>query len=215
MGTRSREQARVDSTRGLSPAMRWTLATVGAVVTVGLVAAAILFFTPPAPQPGSAATATASATPTTAGPRPDATPVDGSEVQPPSDQSAPSDRLPPLPMPTPLITAPLPETASARGSLVDGFPSTVAGPAPGADILDSSIASADTVMQVTLTARTDATHDEVIAHYRSTWSALGLSDAGGDAPLSYSDQFSSATLSFTPGSGTGTVYVVFATLRTE
>ncbi|MCT9002641.1 hypothetical protein [Microbacterium memoriense] len=196
--------------------MRWTLAAVGAVVAVGLVAAAILFFTPPTPPSGAAATtATASAAPTAAGPRPDATPVDGSEVQPPADQSAPSDRLPPLPMPTPLITAPLPETSSARGSLVDGFPSTVAGPAPGADILESSIASADTVMQVTLTARTDATQDEVIAHYRSTWSALGLSDAGGEAPLAYTDQFSSATLSFTPGSGTGTVYVVFATLRTE
>lgn len=209
MGTRLDAHAR-PQTGKLSTAMRWTLAAVGAVVVAGVVATLMLFFAP-ATTPQAATPSTS----TTAGPAPNATPVDGSEVQPPADQSAPSDRLPPLPVAVPLVTAPLPATSSARGELVTGFPIAVAGPAPGADVIESSVSSSGTVMQIALTARTDATPEDVTAHYRSLWAGLGLSDAGGEDALAYASPFSSITLAFTDGSGTGTVYAVYATLRTE
>lgn len=216
MGTRSGAATRPHDDRRLSPAMRWTLVAVGGVAAAGLVAALALSLAPAGGSPSAATSATAAPiSPTAAGPAPNATPVDGSEVEPPTTPDAPSDRLPPVSAPTPLVAGPLPASASAQGELVPGFPTVLGGPAPDADIIDSSVSSADTVMQVTLTARTDATREDVTAHYRSAWAGLGLADASGDAALAYTDPFSSLTLAFTDGSGTGTVYVIYATLRTE
>ncbi|GAA3923405.1 hypothetical protein [Microbacterium invictum] len=217
--------------------MRWAIIGVAAVVLAGLtVAAWLLLASPGAPGAGMPATAPSSgasagtpsddddappasddgsSTETTpnAGPSPDSAPVDGSEVLPPADSAAPSNRLPPLPQPTPLVEAPLPENASARGKLVDGFPAVVAGPAPGDDVLESSITSDGTTMQAALTARTDDSPDAVAEHYRATWSTLGLAPTAGET-VSATDPFTSVTLAITE-SGTGTVYTVFATLRTE
>lgn len=215
MGTHSRAAAPAQERTGLSPAMRWTLAGACAVAAVGVVVAVMLVFAPSDATPSAGADAPEPIATSTAGPLPSATPVDGSEVQPPSATHAPADGLPPLPTPTPLVAAPLPETAHARGALVEGFPTALAAPAPDADVIDSAVASSGSVMQVTLTARTDDPSEDVVAHYRDVWSQLGLSDAGGDAALAFADSFTSVTLAFTDGSGTGTVYSLHATLRTE
>lgn len=100
-----------------------------------------------------------------------------------------------------------------QGELVAGFPRALDAVAPDADVISSSISSTDAAIQVSLTARTDASPDEVIAHFRAAWAGLGLTDTGGDSALSFADPYSSVTLGFTEGSGTGTVYVVYATLR--
>ena len=202
------DDARVGRRRVLTTPMRWTLAAVAVVVVAGSVSAGWMLT---AGEPAS--TAPPSAAPAvTPGPLPDATPVPGSEVQDPDPAAAPYAGVPPLPTPTPLVGAPLPPGASADGALVEGFPAAVAGPLTGADIVTSSVAVDGEVVQAALTARTDATADEVRADYAARWTALGLADAGtADA---FADPFSSVMLAFAAGSGTGTVYTVYAVLRT-
>lgn len=199
------------STRaGLSRGMKLTLWIVGGIVAAGIVVALVLLLAPPGgPESGSPST-----TPTV-GPDPDATPVDGSEVQPPDPTATAGAGLPPRQPDEPLVTAPLPESASADGELVDGFPADIMGPTDDSDVLSSSIATEGDTMQVTLVARTDASEEDVTQHFRALWTDLGLSDAGpsGSAALSYGDSLSSLTLAFTPASGTGTVYMVYGVLR--
>lgn len=197
--------------------MRWAIAGVAIVMGAGLAAAAILMVRmPAAPPPTTDALPGASGAPgVSQTPTPTPTPVDGSEVLPPEPHQTESARLPALPQPTPLIAAPLPPDAAAQGAIVAGFPVTLAGPAPQSDVIDSSIASDGTTMQAALTARTDEAPDAVAAHYRDAWAALGLSPAGGDgADLAYTDRFTSISLAVSE-TGTGTVYTLYATLRTE
>ncbi|MHC3000546.1 hypothetical protein [Microbacterium sp. HJ5] len=206
--------------RGLTPAMRRVLWIVGAVVAAGMALALWLFMTggsSDAPDATDAATAPSPASTQTQGPLPGATPTMGSEVQTPDATAQPTDRLPPLRTPSPLVSAPLPETGSATGQLVDGFPAEVMGPAPPSNVLQSSIATEGSTMQVTLQARTDATPDEVSQYYRALWGDLGLADAGasGGTDASYSDAHSSLSLAFSASAGTGTVYTVYGVFRTS
>ncbi|MCR2793569.1 hypothetical protein NQ156_10895 [Microbacterium sp. zg.Y625] len=204
------DDARARRSRALTTPMRWTLAAVAVVVVGGSVSAGWMLT---ADEPAS--TAPPSAAPAmTPGPLPDATPVPGSEVQDPDPAAAPYAGVPPLPTPTPLVAAPLPAGASADGALVEGFPAAVAGPLTGADIVTSSLAVDGGVVQAALTARTDATADEVRADYAARWTALGLAAAGTDTADAFADPFSSVMLAFAAGSGTGTVYTVYAVLRT-
>ena len=200
--------------------MRWVLIGVGTLAFVG-VAVAIWLMTvgPGADLAGATPTPAPTSTPISAppGPAPGATPTTGSEVNTPdSEDSAPSDGLPPLPTPTALVEAPLPATASAEGSLVEGFPEQAAGPSGDSVVLTSSIASEGETMQVTLVARTEASADEVRAHYRETWSRLGLAETASTdgAATAFGDTYTSLSLAFTAGSGTGTVYVIYGVLRT-
>lgn len=219
MGTRERANARSTDGRGLTRGMRWAIAGVAIVVAAGLATAAVLMVRmPAAPPPAADALPGASGAPgvsQTQTPTPAPTPVDGSEVLPPEPHQTESARLPALPQPTPLIAAPLPADAAAQGSVVDGFPVTLAGPAPQSDIIDSSVTSDGTTMQAALNARTDQTPDELADHYRALWAGLGLAPVTSEgSTLAYADQFTSITLAAAE-SGTGTVYTLYATLRTE
>lgn len=197
--------------------MRGVIIGVTVIVLIGLGIAAWMLLTPRVPagaseSPVPGTSATGAGTPL-AGPSPEATPVDGSEVPAPEEGTAPSDRLPALPQPTPLIAAPLPENASATGELVAGFPSSIASAAGDDEVLESSVTSDGRTMQAALKARTDATPATVTDRFRASWSALGLTPTGGEQ-VSASDPFTTVTLAFTE-SGTGTIYTVYATLRTE
>jgi len=215
----------------MTATMRWVIGTVAVLVAAGL-GWAIWTSTLAGQNPdGSAAPGTAQspgdgangssgqsgsaeATPTT-GPSPGATPVDGSEVTSPDPQQTDSARLPPLPQPTPLIAAPLPDNGSAQGGIVDGFPIAVAGAMPQSDVIDSSITSDGSTMQAALNARTDESPDAITTHYRQVWTELGLAPLTDDgATLAYGDTFTSVSLAVRE-SGTGVVYTVYATLRTE
>ena len=203
----------------LSPAMRRVVIVVAVVVVLGLGIALWLAFGPnsgrgagdASPDPASSA----SSEPTT-GPLPGATPTTGSEVLPPSEGGG-SDRLPPRTVQAPLVAAPLPPSASALGSLVDGFPSAIVGPMSGSDVVESSIATEGDRMQVTLTARTDATADAVTKHFEASWSALGLHSTpdAGTAALTFAGPYESMTLAFSTGTGTGTVYMIYSVFRTK
>ena len=228
MGTRSGAQTRTADHAGITPALRWAIIGVTIIVAMGLTAAAWLLLgrpaSPPvttdATQPGSGAirandvpSGDAQRVPPQTGPSPGSTPVDGSEVLPPGASTTPTNRLPEVRQPTPRVATPLPASATQRGALVEGFPSDIAGPAPGDDVIESSIVSDGLTLQAALTARTEATPDMVTAYFGAAWNRSGLSPTGGDATAA-SDPFTSVTLAVA-ATGTGTIYTVFATLRTE
>ncbi|MFH8251570.1 hypothetical protein ACH3VR_14470 [Microbacterium sp. B2969] len=215
--------------------MRATLIAVGAVMVVGLGLVVWLLapeggrMLPQASEASSAPTATAgpsstsaaAATPpagATPGPVPGATPVAGSEVLPPSsapDASEPLiDAVRPVKSDEPLVKGDLPPTAASTGKLVDGFPKAAA-PAPESDVIQSSIATEGGVMQVALVARTDESADDITAHYRDMWKALGLADHVTTNGLQFADSFTTLSLAFTAGSGTGTVYTVYGVFHTS
>jgi hypothetical protein len=193
-----------------------------AAVIVAFAAGAVIFawsLTATSEAP-AARPAVASPAATTPGPAPDATPVAGSEVLPPQATDA-SAGLPPLdgdpsrPADPPLVSAPLPAPGSVQGGLVAGYPADLAGPRPGDEIIESAVTTEGTALQATLSARTADPPADVIAHYRAQWEARGLAPA-----LDTGDEFAARsgtaalTVSASAG-GTGTVYTVYAVLRTE
>ncbi len=225
--------------RGLTPGMRRVLLIVGALTAVGLAmtlwlsvggGGSLLSGTPgggaAAPGDSSSGDSAPGTQPTpsdggplpetTPGPVPEATPTTGSEVPDPDPTAPPGNRLPPLPQPSPLVDPPLPASASASGTLVDGFPRAIMAPAPGSDVITSAIATDGDRMQVTLVARSDASADDVRAHYSTLWASLGLTDAG-SAPggASFSHSFATLSLAFSPPGGTGTVYAVYGVFRSS
>lgn len=211
----------------MTPAMRRTVLVVGGVVVLGLAVALWFAFngagggtngtgTGSDPNTGPSASNSSSGQPS-AGPVPGASPTTGSEVLPPSEGG--SDHLPPRTPATPLVTAPLPESASLSGGLVAGFPVNIIGPVAGSTVLESSVATEASTMQATLTARTDASPEEVATHYATAWAELGLNGSsqgsGSATVLSYTGAYESISLAFSSGSGTGTVYMIYSVFRTK
>lgn len=199
--------------RPVTATMWWVIAGVAVVVVAGLAWAAWTMTL--TGQDSTAAGGEASASRPPIGPSPNATPVDGSEVTTPAPHQSDPARLPQLTPPTPLVTAPLPANAAQQGGLVEGFPVPLAEPAAGSDVIDSSISTDGSTMQAALNARTVQSSAAISDHYRVVWGGLGLTPATseGDA-ISYADRFTSVTLAFRD-TGTGTVYTLYATLRTE
>lgn len=225
MGTTEGADAPETKTRALTRGMRWALIGIAVIVAAGLIGAGSLLVVRPGaggsadtarsgsvqgPTQGTTESPGTPATPTTA-----PTPVDGSEVLPPETGQSDAARLPERTQASPLVAAPLPPDATAQGKLVDGFPTSVAAPVAGAEIIYSSIASEGTRMQAGLTARTEQSAAEIADHYRALWASLGLAPAGGDgSTVSYSGPFTSISLT-TSETATGLVYKLFGTLRTE
>lgn len=164
---------------------------------------------------GAAGTARPSgdASPTT-GPAAGGTPVDGSEVLPPAAGTDPN-RIPPREADPPTVSQPLPAAGSASGHLVMGFPAGVVGPAAGDDVIDSAVSPEGSTLQVTLTARSDRAPEEIRSYYRDLWAPYGLI---AQTTTTENQLFASDTASVTLDvieTGTGTVYSLFATLRTQ
>ncbi|WP_019180096.1 hypothetical protein [Microbacterium yannicii] len=204
--------------RRLTPAMRAVVLVVIVLAVAGIAVSLWLFAASSADRNTAAAPAPSASAPVTQGPVPGATPATGSEVQEPEPGGAApgSGGLPPVSNPTPLVAPPLPESASADGSLVPGYPDEIAGPSPSSDVLSSSIAVDGGTMQVTLVARTTATAEEVNAAFREPWAELGLAEtaSAGDSSMTFADGFTSLSLAFSPVSGTGTVYMIYGVFRT-
>lgn len=205
MGNLGDSRAREPKTNGR---IRATLIAVGVIAALGIGTAVWLLVSPP--PAGGGASADPPAASQGPGPDPTATPVAGSEVQTPDPTSAPLERIPPRTAQVPRITGPLPESASATGEIVEGFPVELAAPAADSDVLDTSIASEDTAMQFALVARTDATADAVRAYYASLWTELGLTPDG----AAFRDAYTSISVTVDESGGTGTVYTVYGVLRT-
>ena len=74
----------------------------------------------------------------------------------------------------PRLTAPLPSTASARGSLVTGFPITIVPVPDGATVASSSVSAEGVRLQVGLEASTGAKPADVLARYVQALTAAGF-----------------------------------------
>jgi hypothetical protein len=198
---------------GLTPAMRIAIGAVVALVTAGIVAAAVLNTTAGPDRLATSTSSPAQGVPSS-GPRPGATPTTGSEVPPPAATSV--SGLPPAQPAAPLISAPLPASGSLDGGIVDGYPATIAGPADGSTVTSTSIAVQDAVMQLSLIAVSSASQDDIRTYYRTVWSAAGLREqtAAADGTMTFVGPYESLALSF-GSTGTGNHYTVFGILRTQ
>lgn len=165
------------------------------------------------PGAGPSGTPGAPGSSATAGPLPQATPTSGSEVLPPS--ATPNDRLPSIAPARPLVSPPLPASATATGSLVPGFPTSIMGPAPKTVVVSSEIAAQSTSMQVTLVGRSTLSQSAIRAHYAQLWASLGLQQGlTADGSLSYAGAYESLSLTF-GSTGTGNRYTVYGVFRTN
>lgn len=138
------------------------------------------------------------------------------EVIPADPAAAPA--LPPsTPVPYP-VSAPLPKTASATGGIVEGFPTAVIPPVPGAKVTTSSVASDSPKLQVSLTGTTTGSVTDVVGFYRQALAKFGMYDTaapalGGATAVTYSRDGNAVTLTATPVDS-GTSFALFGTFTT-
>jgi hypothetical protein len=136
----------------------------------------------------------------------------------PTPYSLPGSK--PLATPQPLIGTPLPPSASARGSIVKGFPAVIP-QAPKSTVTFSSIATEGTRMQVGLDATTTISVADVFSYYRTAFEPLGLVAAAtpavdGSTALSFvrGDNGITVTVSDSTG-GSRSHYTVTGVLSTR
>lgn len=119
--------------------------------------------------------------------------------------------LPPSQPLAPLVSLPLPKSATGDG-VVDGFPSGVLPVAPDSTVTSTSLTSEGDRLQATLAAQTTGSLDDVTAFYRQAFTALGMLESdspavGGSTALRYGRGTDTITLTMTPGDA-GTVYTL-------
>jgi hypothetical protein len=180
-------------------ARRGILAVLGLATALVVTGVAVTFAAPPAP---SAPTATTPPRKTT-------------EVPDPKATLEPVKALPLKPVKR-LLSGSLPSSASARGSLVKGFPAAVP-LAPGSKVVSSSVSVADKTVQAALDAETSSTPAQVLAYYEKLFAKAGLPGTEGPAgPDSRSMSFVRGTDSVTitvTTTKTGASYSLFGVLR--
>lgn len=158
---------------------------------------------PTAPLPGSAPSALPGESTEARATGPD-TPADA----PPDSSSLPA-----------LVTLPLPDTSSAVGSVVAGFPDRVLPAAPQSSITSSSVAAEGSRLQAALSAETPLTAPEVLEFYRAALTELGLTAApvpavDGSSALVFSRGLNTITITATPVDS-GSQYLVFGIFSAE
>lgn len=173
------------------------------------------------PRPGSPAAtqpATGAPAPTPKqGPPPAYVPPPNKTVEPREADPVPPDAGPgTLPDSKPLaalVTLPLPDTSSAVGSVVAGFPTRIIPEAPNSSVGTSSVAAEGSRLQAALTAETTLTVVEVMDFYRTALAKVGLYDTpapalDGSTALTFTRGNNTVTISATTIDG-GCRYVVF------
>ena len=143
----------------------------------------------------------------------ESTEAHATKPDPPADTQPESTPLPDL------VTLPLPDTSSAVGSVVAGFPDHVLPAAPESTIASSSVAAEGSRLQATLSAETSLTVAEVLDFYRTTLAELGLVAApvpavDGSTALAFSRGLNTVTLTATPIES-GSQYLVFGAFSAE
>lgn len=139
------------------------------------------------------ASAPPSGSPTSGGP------TSGSSASSPADGSGdggttakPLEVLPPvtatptgLPVPSapaPLITGPLPKSATAKGSLVEGWPSSVVTMPAGTTVGSTSISTSGNVLQLTADGVVGTSQEEVLGAFRQSLVGQGFWSEDAPAP---------------------------------
>ncbi|WP_125616383.1 hypothetical protein [Specibacter cremeus] len=174
--------------------------------------------TAPAGATGGPASSVPKSTAPTNPKAPAATPDPGKplEVRTPAPSGAPT--LPASRTDGPLISLPLPATASATGKLVAGYPGKVLPPVPSSAITNSSVSAQQSTLQATLVATTSTEPLAVLAFYQSELAQLGLSASDAPAvPGSTARWFTrgddKVTVTVTPVKGGGSSYIVYGVLH--
>lgn len=165
--------------------------------------------------PGGEATAAVPANPQAPAATPD--PNRPLEVIAPAAEST-SPTLPKSRADGPLIALPLPGEASAEGALVAGFPAQVIDLEPSSLVESSSVSSQDSILQLSLVARSPAEPLAVMAFYQKQFSALGLGAAQapastGSAAMWFTRGTDKITVTTTPHQDGGTEYSIFGVLH--
>ena len=116
----------------------------------------------------------------------------------------------------PLISAPLPASASGSGVIVKGFPTAVISLTPGSTVISSSVASGSDRVQVGLSARSTIAPTKVLEYYEAAFAKLGLvassvPSADGSTAKAFVRGPSTITVTVSSASG-GSRYTVFAVL---
>jgi hypothetical protein len=94
--------------------------------------------------------------------------------QNPSPRAQTPYRLPSVEPPAPLVTTPFPKAATARGAIVQGFPTAVIPLAPRSSVTYSSVSPDRTRLGAGLDATSTLPPDEVLGYYRTALAPLGL-----------------------------------------
>ena len=151
----------------------------------------------PDPAPGLAPTDRGSGWPTQA-------PIPGTDV---------ISSLPPSEPLRPLLTGSPPESATATGSMVPGFPSAIP-VAPKSVLGTTSVTSSDGIVQAGLDATTPDSTQDVVTFYQTAFGKLGLAGSssasvGGSTAVSFARGADAITLTVT-ATRQGSKYTVFA-----
>ena len=151
----------------------------------------------PDPAPGLAPTDRGSGWPTQA-------PIPGTDV---ISSVPPSEPL------RPLLTGSPPESATANGSMVPGFPSAIP-VAPKSVLGTTSVTSSDGIVQAGLDATTPDSTQDVVTFYQTAFGKLGLAGSssasvGGSTAVSFARGADAITLTVT-ATRQGSEYTVFA-----
>ena len=139
----------------------------------------------------------------------------GAEVLPPVESDPGVPALPPSDPIPPLLHAPAPDTATAEGALVDGFPSFLT-PAPSSTVAASMVASEGANVQAAFSATSTNTVEAVQDYFDGIFAALALHPTqapavGGSTAWAYSRGAESVTVTLTP-TARGCDYSILATL---
>ena len=123
--------------------------------------------------------------------------------------------LPPSEPLEPLLSGAPPASATANGSMVDGFPSAIP-VAPKSVLGITSVTSSDGIVQAGLDATTPDSAQDVVAFYQTAFGKLGLAGSpsaseGGSTAVSFARGADAITLTVT-ATGQGSEYTVFAVL---
>jgi hypothetical protein len=194
----------MEFSRAVSP-RRLILAGLGlsVVLIIVAVAASLLPGTPGAPgTPGSGAGPSASP-PAAAGT------LNPIEVQ---QGATPVVTLPPSPAAGPLVSGPLPASATSTGALVVGFPSVIPLPS-GNTIATSSVSSSGNHLQATLSATTPVDTAELVNWFSLQFAKLRLPGSpvpavGGSTAYAFARGDDSITLTVTPATAGGSHYTL-------
>lgn len=192
--------------------MRVRYVTFIAILAVVIAMVVVVFFIQSSPSSPPANAPSPSAAPSI-GPF-----ADTAAGSPPGQERGPSSEQPPARPPAatePLISAPLPATAHRDGAIVDGFPAVIT-LAPRSEVMFSSVASESDRVQAGLDAMSGSAPADVLAHYRSAFTTLGLveeatSAADGSHAVAFERGPSTITVTVWP-TDTGSRYTVFSVL---
>jgi hypothetical protein len=151
-------------------------------------------------------------------PAPSLAPTDrgsGWPTQAPTPGTEVISSLPPSEPLKPLLTGSPPESATANGSMVPGFPSAIP-VAPKSVLGTTSVTSSDGIVQAGLDATTPDSTQDVVMFYQTAFGKLGLASSpsasvGGSTAVSFARGADAITLTVT-ATRQGSEYTVFAVL---